>query len=88
MKRRIAAIIALACMLNPTICLSGASAEGVTPIGDYAFECCGAWRSATLPETLVTIGEGAFSAGTTFAENALSPSNICGVSIDDDAFDC
>ncbi len=35
--------------------------EGITEIGDYAFEACSAATELSLPETLETIGKGAFS---------------------------
>lgn len=35
--------------------------EGITRIGDYAFECCSALRKIYLPASLRYIGQGAFS---------------------------
>ena len=34
--------------------------EGVTKIGDYAFQYCSSLTSVTIPEGVTTIGEGAF----------------------------
>ena len=35
--------------------------EGVTEVGDYAFECCSALKKVYFPYSLRTIGDGAFS---------------------------
>ena len=57
--------------------------EGVTEIGDYAFEVCSGATSLTLPSTLETIGKGAFS-GDAQIEEIVIPDKVR--KIDDGAF--
>lgn len=49
--------------------------DGITEVGDYAFECCANLEEITLPDSLKTIGEGAFSACTKLSAIEL-PDNI------------
>lgn len=57
--------------------------EGITEIGDYAFECCEYLTQATLPASLRTLGKGAFS-GNVMLETVTIPEGI--TSICDGAF--
>ena len=49
--------------------------EGITSIGDYAFEACSAATSVTLPASLKTIGKCAFS-GDAQLEKVDIPKNV------------
>ena len=53
--------IAKECFRNNVDLIKLTVPEGVTSIGDYAFECCSKMQSAALPKSLVSIGKGAFS---------------------------
>lgn len=57
--------------------------EGITSIGDYAFEACSSATELELPSTLVTIGKAAFS-GDAQLEAVVIPPNVR--KIDDGAF--
>lgn len=57
--------------------------EGVTKIGDYAFEACSAATKVTLPSTLKRIGKGAFS-GDGMLKSIVIPDKVS--RIDDGAF--
>lgn len=57
--------------------------EGITEIGDYAFEACSAATELSLPSTLKKIGKGAFS-GDAMLEKIVIPDSVS--SIDDGAF--
>ncbi len=49
--------------------------EGITSIGDYAFEACSSATSLTLPSTLKTIGKAAFS-GDAQIEKIVIPGSV------------
>ncbi len=57
--------------------------EGITAIGDYAFECCEYLTQATLPASLRTLGTGVFS-GDVMLETVTIPEGVS--SIGDGAF--
>lgn len=57
--------------------------EGITEIGDYAFEACSAATGLSLPSTLKTIGKGAFSGDAQLTELVI-PASV--QKIDDGAF--
>ncbi len=57
--------------------------EGITEIGDYAFEACSAATELSLPSTLKKIGKGAFS-GDAMLEKIVIPDSVS--RIDDGAF--
>lgn len=57
--------------------------EGITAIGDYAFECCEYLTQATLPASVQRLGKGAFS-GCVMLETVTVPEGI--TDIGDGAF--